>query len=101
MSETARARDRLAEFIKGPHILDVGFGGTACHPDAITLDMPKGYCPSIEGHRQILRGDARDLSFICDGRPSTGSWSSHLMGLTHLLGDYAAFVAQYGLAWSA
>ena len=66
MSETAAARSVLAPFCVGMG-LDIGFGGTAITPGAICFDMPQMYCPSLEGHRQHLRGDARHLPFICDG----------------------------------
>ena len=78
MSETALARVHLSKYIIGDFILDIGFGGTACHPKAITLDMPIGYCPSLEGHPQILRGDAKNLNFICDNAFTT-VWNSHII----------------------
>lgn len=78
MSETALAKPVLSRFIEGPRILDIGFGGTACHPDALTMDMPVGYCPSLEGHPQLFQGDCRDLSFLCNETMST-VWSSHLI----------------------
>ena len=78
MSETALAREHLFQYIQGDIILDLGFGGTACHPKALTFDMPVGYCPSLEGHKQILQGDCRNLSFICDGAIDC-LWSSHLI----------------------
>lgn len=77
MSETARCRDRLKEYIIGDFILDLGFGGSSCSPGkAITLDMPQPYCPSLEGHEQILRGSYTKLDFICD-QAATTVWSSH------------------------
>jgi len=78
MSETARARDRLKEYIVGDFIFDLGAGGSACHPRAITLDMPQPYCPSLEGHPQILRGDYRDMPFICEDVATT-VWASHIL----------------------
>lgn len=77
MSETAAARPILAPFCEGFGI-DIGFGGTAIKPDAITFDMHKGYCPSLEGHKQILRGDARQMNFICD-EVFDYVYSSHLL----------------------
>lgn len=76
MSETARCRDRLSQYIVGDFILDAGAGGSACHPRAITLDMPQPYCPSLEGHPQILQGDYRSMPFICDNSV-TALWNSH------------------------
>lgn len=78
MSETALAKKHLSKYIIGDFILDIGFGGSACHPKAITLDMPVGYCPSLEGHPQILRGDCKNLSFICDNAFTT-IWNSHII----------------------
>ena len=77
MSETAAARSVLAPFCVGMG-LDIGFGGTAITPGAICFDMPQMYCPSLEGHRQHLRGDARHLPFICDGAFDF-IYSSHLL----------------------
>lgn len=65
MSETAAARPVLAKYCLGFGI-DIGFGGTKITPTAITFDLPKGYCPSLEGHKQIMKGDCRSLSFFCD-----------------------------------
>lgn len=78
MSETALARPLIQQFLSECPILDVGFGGTSVHPDALTMDMPVGYCPSLEGHRQFFKGDCRDLSFLCDGVIGT-VFSSHLL----------------------
>ena len=76
-SETAAARGVLAEFCVGIGI-DIGFGGDAIVPTAITFDLPQMYCPSFEGHRQILRGDCRRLDFICD-QAFDWVYSSHLI----------------------
>ena len=75
MSETAAARSVLAPYCTGIG-LDMGFGGTAITPTAICFDMEAMYCPSLEGHRQHLRGDARHLPFICE-EPLTYIYSSH------------------------
>lgn len=77
MSETAAARSMLAPFCIGMG-LDMGFGGTAITPTAICFDMVQMYCPSLEGHRQHLRGDARHLPFICD-QAFDYIYSSHLL----------------------
>jgi predicted SAM-dependent methyltransferase len=77
MSETALARPLIQQFLTERPILDVGFGGTAVHPEALTMDMPVGYCPSLEGHKQFFKGDARDLSFLCDETIAV-EYSSHL-----------------------
>ena len=76
-SETAQARETLAQFCVGVG-MDIGFGGDACVPGAVTFDLPGGpYCPSW-GHRQHLRGDCRSMPFICDGA-FAWIWSSHLI----------------------
>lgn len=77
MSETKPARDVLAKFCTGTGI-DIGFGGSAITPTAITFDMAKGYCPSLEGHTQILRGNCRSMPFICDNAFDY-VYSSHLL----------------------
>lgn len=65
VSEADQARPHLAKFCEGIGF-DMGFGGSATVPHAITFDMPQMYCPSISGHTQILRGDCRRLPFVCD-----------------------------------
>jgi SAM-dependent methyltransferase len=64
MSETAAARPTLSKYCQGFGI-DMGFGGSAIVPTALTFDMPVGYCPSFEGHKQILQGDCKNLSYFC------------------------------------
>lgn len=77
MSETATARHILAPYCPDP-CLDIGFGGAAITPTAITMDMAQPYCPSLEGHVQILRGDCRRLPFFCDNALAS-IHSSHLL----------------------
>jgi predicted SAM-dependent methyltransferase len=77
MSETAAARSVLASYCTGIGI-DIGFGGSAITPTVITFDMPRMYCPTLEGHRQHLRGDATHLPFICDDAFDY-VYSSHLI----------------------
>lgn len=77
MSETATARHILAPYCQDP-CLDIGFGGSAITPSAITMDMAQPYCPSLEGHTQILRGDCRRLPFFCDNSLAS-IHSSHLL----------------------
>jgi predicted SAM-dependent methyltransferase len=64
VSETAASREILAPYCAGLG-LDLGFGGDAVVPDALTFDMPRPYT-NVGGDRQILRGDCRNLSFLCD-----------------------------------
>ena len=77
MSETKSARPVLSKFCNGIG-MDIGFGGTAIVPSAITFDMSKPYCPSIENHAQILRGDCRSFPYICDNALDY-IYSSHLL----------------------
>jgi hypothetical protein len=77
MSETAAARPNLAKYCTGFGI-DMGFGGSAIVPTALTFDMPTGYCPSFEGHKQIFQGDCRNLSFVCN-EVFDYMYSSHLL----------------------
>ena len=65
-SETSQARSVLAPYCQGIGI-DLGFGGDAITSTAITFDLAHMYCPSFEGHRQHLRGDATNMPFICNG----------------------------------
>lgn len=76
MSETAAAREILAPHCVGRGI-DIGFGGDPIVPDALTFDMPKPYT-NVGGATQLLRGDARDLGFICD-EVLDYVYSSHLV----------------------
>ena len=77
MSETASARPVLAQYCQGIGI-DMGFGGSAIVPTAITFDMNKSYCPSFEGHPQVLRGDCTKLPYVCDCALDY-VYSSHLL----------------------
>lgn len=77
MSETKAVRSMLSKFCTGFGI-DIGFGGSAIVPEALTFDLPKGYCPSFEGHKQILKGDCKNLSFFCD-EVFDYVYSSHLL----------------------
>ena len=76
VSETSVARSVLAPYCEGVG-LDIGYVGDPIVPSAITMDMPTPYT-SVGGNRQILRGDCRDLSFICDGALDY-IYSSHLL----------------------
>lgn len=78
-SESSLAAPIIGKYCQG-FGLDMGFGGSATVPTAITFDMPQAY--TCVGHdRQILRGDCRRLPFICDG--ALDFMCSH-----HLLEDF-------------
>jgi SAM-dependent methyltransferase len=82
MSETAAARHLLAPFCRGPEGatslgLDLGFGGSAVVRSVLTFDQPHPYT-NVGGDKQILKGDARDLSMFCDGALDY-VYSSHLL----------------------
>jgi ubiquinone/menaquinone biosynthesis C-methylase UbiE len=76
VSETAASREILAPYCVGLG-LDLGFGGDAVVPTALTFDMPRPYT-NVGGDRQILRGDCRNLSFLCD-ESLDYLYSSHLL----------------------
>jgi predicted SAM-dependent methyltransferase len=101
MSETAAARSVLASYCTGIGI-DIGFGGSAITPSAITFDMPRMYCPSLEGHRQHLRGDATNMPFICEGAFDY-VYSSHLIEdfyydeLIGIIGEWRRILAPHGV----
>ena len=63
-SETAHGRPYLARYCNGLG-LDIGFGFDAIVPWALTMDSWHPYT-SVGGDKQILRGDAMDLSGFCD-----------------------------------
>lgn len=65
VSESSLAAPIIGKYCQGIG-LDIGFGGSATVPTAITMDMPQAYT-NVGSDRQILRGDCRRLPFICDG----------------------------------
>jgi SAM-dependent methyltransferase len=77
MSETAASRAELAPYCVGLG-LDMGFGGDAVVPTALTFDMCGGSYGPVGKDRQILQGDCRDLSMFCDGVLDY-IYSSHLV----------------------
>jgi predicted SAM-dependent methyltransferase len=79
VSETDTCRAELSRWCRGVGI-DVGFGGSAITPTALTFDMPNPYT-RVGGDRQILRGYADDLSMFCDG-------ALDFIFSSHLLEDY-------------
>lgn len=76
MSETAHGRPHLAQFCTGLG-LDIGFGGDAIVPYALTFDQPTPYT-NVGGDKQIMRGSATDLGMFCDESLSF-IHSSHLL----------------------
>lgn len=81
MSETALARPILAPFVKGPLILDMGFGGDLIVPEALGFDMPQPYT-KVSGDSQTFKGTCKDLSFLCDQSVDT-------IHASHLLEDFS------------
>lgn len=75
MSETSIARNTLLPFCNGFGI-DIGFGGDAITDDSITFDLPNPY--RKDSGKQILRGDCRNVNFICD-EVFDYIYSSHLL----------------------
>jgi len=80
MSETALARPHLAKFCEGLG-LDIGFGGDAIVPHAITFDMAQPYT-NVGGDKQIMRGSCDDLGMFCDE-------SLSFIHSAHLLEDFS------------
>lgn len=76
MSETALARPILAPYCQGLG-LDLGFGGDAIVPHALTFDTDPPYT-HVGGDKQILKGHCRDLGFLCD-ESMDYLYSSHLL----------------------
>lgn len=76
MSETHRSRERLARFCTGVGI-DIGFGGDPITPSALTMDLCAPYA-RVGKATQHLRGDARNLSFVCPAALDF-IYSSHLI----------------------
>lgn len=76
MSETSLCRKRLSKYCNG-YGLDIGYGGDAIVPHAITVDMPKPYT-NVGNHPLNLGGDARDLKWFKDGCLDF-VYSSHLL----------------------
>jgi len=77
MSETARSRDRLCQFVEYNWLgVDVGYGGDPFLPDSICFDLPTPYT-KVGHHPQHLAGDCRALPFL-DGSLDY-IYSSHLI----------------------
>lgn len=76
MSETALAKPVLAQYCQGLG-LDLGFGGDKIVPSALSFDTDPPYT-HVGGDKQILKGDCRNLSFLCDESVDY-LYSSHLL----------------------
>ncbi len=76
MSETRLAYPHLKQFVTG-RVLDIGCGGSAVTPEAITFDMPNPYT-SVGSDPIMLRGSVTDLSMFNDGVFDV-VWTSHLL----------------------
>ena len=57
--------------------LDIGYGGDCICENAWSFDQPVPYT-SVGNDRQMLKGDCRNLSFVCDGALDF-VYSSHLI----------------------
>lgn len=79
-SECSLARADLAPFLQGKLVLEMGAGGDATVPHALTFDMPQPYT-RVGGVPQVFRGHCGDLSGFCDG--VVDAFVSH-----HLLEDW-------------
>jgi ADP-heptose:LPS heptosyltransferase/GT2 family glycosyltransferase/predicted SAM-dependent methyltransferase len=75
-SETSKCRDRLIKYCQG-YGLDIGYGGDAITPSAITVDLPKPYT-NVGNNPLNLGGDARSLYWF-DSNILDYVFSSHLL----------------------
>ncbi len=75
-SESSASREDLAKYCE-PHCLELGAGGDAIVPWAITFDMPQAYT-RVGSVPQMVRGDCRNLGMFCDGA-FRSLYSSHLL----------------------
>lgn len=75
-SESDTCREELMPYLSGIG-MDVGFGGSAIVPHAITFDKPNPYT-SVGQDGQILRGDCVNLWMFCDNA-LFWIFSSHLI----------------------
>jgi predicted SAM-dependent methyltransferase len=76
MSETSNCRSRLAKYCQG-YGLDIGYGGDAIVPSAITVDLPVPYT-NVGSHPLNLGGNAKDL-FWFNSNVLDYVFSSHLL----------------------
>jgi predicted SAM-dependent methyltransferase len=76
MSETRLAYPHLKQFVSG-RVLDIGCGGSAVTPEAITFDMPSPYT-SVGQDPIMIRGSVTDLSMFNDNVFDV-VWTSHLL----------------------
>lgn len=75
-SETAKCRERLAQFCAG-YGLDIGFGGDPITSHAIRMDMPQPYT-NVGAMPVQLGGDATHLVWFADGTLDF-VYSSHVL----------------------
>lgn len=66
----------LSQFCVGRG-LDIGYGGDCITENAWSFDMPRPYT-NVGGDLQMLRGDCRNLGFLCD-KSLDFIYSSHLI----------------------
>lgn len=76
MSETASCRPFLAKYCEGLG-LDVGYGGSAIVPSALTFDTDPPYT-NVGSDKQILKGSCTNLGMFCD-ESLDYIYSSHLL----------------------
>ena len=76
MSETSNCRDRLIKYCQG-YGIDIGYGGDAITPSAITMDLPMPYT-KVGIHPLNLGGDARNLYWF-NSNALDYVFSSHLL----------------------
>lgn len=78
MSETDTCREIMLQYLQDAEwILDIGFGGSAICNRALTFDQERPYTKTGVD-KQLLKGNARDLSMFCD-ESLDAVYSSHLL----------------------
>lgn len=92
MSEAATSREAFAPWFKGFGI-DLGFGGSLCHPNALGMDYVSGSYGAVGQDHQTFRGDVRRLPFLCDNsldfiHSSHVLEDSHWTQLPEILNEY-------------
>jgi SAM-dependent methyltransferase len=91
VSETRAARSSLVKYCVGRG-LDIGYGGDCISENAWSFDMPVPYT-HVGNDRQMLRGDCRQLGFVCDGALDF-IYSSHLIEDFHY-GDQITLIREW------
>lgn len=80
MSEASTSASIFAPYLQGQFVIELGAGGYRSVPHAWAFDQPTPYT-SVGSDSQQLRGDCRNLGFLCDE-------SIDAITQSHLLEDF-------------